>query len=469
MDEQIDISSSRDTMGKYWDKLADLLFTRSQKEKRQSRRKQQEIPTETVPRSMVLKYIECHNKAIPPQTSHETVTATIPATRPTATLVATTDVEPTVTQQEQPALPLLETNITLQPYSSPPPSPNYTTPKAALPRYKREDRSCLSLYPLVEAEGTFKLDDSAAASNGSSSARPSRPSYAGHRRSKSAPLLYEVPQLSQTHGVGRYRVSVNASSDFVDAITRNRADSFSDLLVIAVADVANGGGGSEITPARASRYTGNMDTTSPPPPKRAFSRGNSPVRLAIYGKDAENVVEEELHEQDGKLIFGRRKSRGPTSLSGTGDNTDSGDSSPVEMENVRSVAITPVSKTPSGSPQKLDEPLKRATTTLEKSKPHKRVVGRTARGPIKSKQARLETRVQVPASTKPTVSEKPRVHSIEIVSDITEADIFEYELKGPVSDVVTEVKANKTEKVTKPHSRRVRPVVGTRRATARKQ
>lgn len=52
---------------------------------------------------------------------------------------------------------------------------------------------------------------------------------------------------------------------------------------------------------------GNIDTTSPPPPRKAFSRGNSPVRLAIYGNAVDEVGEEELEEIDGRLIFGRRK------------------------------------------------------------------------------------------------------------------------------------------------------------------
>lgn len=124
------------------------------------------------------------------------------------------------------------------------------------------------------------------------------------------PLLYEVPQLSQTEGIGRYRRSVNATEGFIESTINKRNDSFADLS--ALLTEKRRAGSDEWK--RPLRFTGNMDTTSPPPPRKAFSRGNSPVRLAIYGEGVDEVGEEELEERDGKLIFGRRRTRGTSAV-----------------------------------------------------------------------------------------------------------------------------------------------------------
>lgn len=122
------------------------------------------------------------------------------------------------------------------------------------------------------------------------------------------PLLYPVPPLSEMQGVGRYRRSINATEEFVDS-NNNRNDSYADLLIAGDKRIRATSG----EWSRTGRNGGNMDTTSPPPPRSAFcSRASSPVRMALYGDDQHLVGEEELEEVNGKLLFGRRKSKGST-------------------------------------------------------------------------------------------------------------------------------------------------------------
>ena len=188
-------------------------------------------------------------------------------------------------------------------------SPTYTAPlnkamgggapRALLPRHPREDRACLTLEPLLEAN---ILDPEKISYNKEYSSKSTPPKADKPQRERKV-LLYEVPPLGQTEGIGRYRRSVNATDEFIDSALK-RKDSFTDLLPFTIGEKPRRTGSGEwgVNP-------GNMDTTSPPPPRKAFSRGNSPVRLAIYGVDADQVGEEELEEINGKLIFGRRKSR----------------------------------------------------------------------------------------------------------------------------------------------------------------
>ncbi|KAI5810133.1 hypothetical protein DFH27DRAFT_606559 [Peziza echinospora] len=201
---------------------------------------------------------------------------------------------------------------------------NYAS-RGPLPRRPREDRAYLSLEPLVEAQKLMATEKpwvpKLEAIELPVPTKSSPPLYEKPIRPmmRRLPLLYEVPQLSETQGVGKYRRSVNATEQFIDATTNNRNDSFSDLLALVVGEKTSAGG----EWVRPARIHGNMDTTSPPPPRRAFSRGNSPVRFAIYGEGVDEVAEEELEERDGKLIFGRRRTRG-SSLR-CADNADGSD------------------------------------------------------------------------------------------------------------------------------------------------
>lgn len=171
-------------------------------------------------------------------------------------------------------------------------------PRAPLPRRQREHRACFSLEALMEAQ---KLEKPWSAVI--ELPTPQLPLPQPGRPYQRQPLLYEVPPLSETQGIGRFRCSVNATEEFIDSTINKRNDSFADLSVVRQ-EKPRAGSDEYIRP---TRIMGNMDTTSPPPPRKAFSRGNSPVRLAIYGDAVDEVGEEELEEIDGRLIFGRKK------------------------------------------------------------------------------------------------------------------------------------------------------------------
>lgn len=178
---------------------------------------------------------------------------------------------------------------------------NGLPPRVPLPRRQREDRAYFSLEPLIEAQ---KLAASEKPWTAAIELPPPKLPLPNHEKgSQRQPLLYEVPPLSQTQGIGRYRRSVNATEEFIDSNINKRNDSFGDLPILRK-EKPRAGSDEYIRPAKV---LGNMDTTSPPPPRKAFSRGNSPVRLAIYGEAVNEVGEEELEEIDGRLIFGRRK------------------------------------------------------------------------------------------------------------------------------------------------------------------
>lgn len=170
-------------------------------------------------------------------------------------------------------------------------------PRAPLPRRHREHRAYFSLESLIEAQ---KLAASEKPWSAVIELPPPQLPLPQHGRQ---PLLYEVPPLSETQGIGRFRCSVNATEEFIDSTINKRNDSFADLSVVRQ-EKPRAGSDEYIRP---TKIMGNIDTTSPPPPRRAFSRGNSPVRLAIYGNTVDEVEEEELEEIDGRLIFGRRK------------------------------------------------------------------------------------------------------------------------------------------------------------------
>lgn len=170
-----------------------------------------------------------------------------------------------------------------------------------LPRRQREDRAYFSLEPLIEAQRLAASEKPWTAAI--ELPPPKLPLPYQDKAVRRQPLLYEVPPLSQTQGVGRYRRSVNATEEFIESRINKRSDSFADLSMLPK-EKPRAGSDEYIRPAK---ILGNMDTTSPPPPRKAFSRGNSPVRLAIYGEAVDEVGEEELEEIDGRLIFGRRK------------------------------------------------------------------------------------------------------------------------------------------------------------------
>lgn len=183
-------------------------------------------------------------------------------------------------------------------------------PRVPLPRRQREDRAYFSLEPLIEAQRLAASEKPWTATI--ELPPPKLPLPKQNKASQRQPLLYEVPPLSQTQGVGRYRRSVNATEQFIDSAMNKRNDSFADLSALRK-EKPRADSDECIRPAK---LLGNMDTTSPPPPRKAFSRGNSPVRLAIYGEAVDEVGEEELEEIDGRLIFGRRK-RGVSAVRGT--------------------------------------------------------------------------------------------------------------------------------------------------------
>ncbi|KAF8474653.1 hypothetical protein BDZ91DRAFT_271502 [Kalaharituber pfeilii] len=287
-------------MTKFWDKVLEMILSRGQRERHEKYLWDKQCgltPTTSISSTSSL------DRAITPEFK--------PTFRPTGPITGKVPASPQTPKTGSPTIysPSTTPLVPHSPVNSAPESPTYSNyqskmtsplvPRAPLPRRPREDRPYFSLEPLIEAQ---KLAEKPWG-NALELPPPKLPLPKQDKGYLRQPLLYEVPPLSQTQGVGRYRLSVNATEEFIDSTINKRNDSFADLLAM-VTEKPRAQSGEWIKPARV---TGNMDTTSPPPPRKAFSRGNSPVRLAIYGDGVDEVAEEELEERDGKLIFGRRK------------------------------------------------------------------------------------------------------------------------------------------------------------------
>ncbi|KAF8445488.1 hypothetical protein BGX38DRAFT_1271163 [Terfezia claveryi] len=302
-------------MTKFWDKVLEVILSRGQRERHE-------------------KYLWDKQCGISPATSISSTSSldrTItPEFKPT---VKPAEGSSPVTRLPTASSPTLHSPSTpLTQHSSPAGSPTHQThphkatnglpPRAPLPRRQREDRPYFSLEPLIEAQ---KLTASEKPWTAAIELPPPKLPLPNHEKaSQRQPLLYEVPPLSQTQGIGRYRRSVNATEEFIDSRINKRNDSFADLSTLRK-EKPRAGSDEYIRPAK---ILGNMDTTSPPPPRKAFSRGNSPVRLAIYGEAVNEVGEEELEEIDGRLIFGRRK-RAVSAVRGTDSINNEGEAEKV--------------------------------------------------------------------------------------------------------------------------------------------
>ncbi|KAF8417029.1 hypothetical protein EV426DRAFT_578393 [Tirmania nivea] len=302
-------------MTKFWDRVLEVILSRGQRERHE-------------------KYLWDKQCGMSPATSLSSTSSLdrtmTPEFKPT---VKPTESSSPVSRLPTASSPTLHSPSTpLTQHSSPAGSPTHPThlnkainglpPRVPLPRRQREDRAYFSLEPLME---TQKLATSEKPWTATIELPPPKLPLPNHEKAaQRQPLLYEVPPLSQTQGIGRYRRSVNATEEFIDSSINKRNDSFADLSMLRK-EKPRAGSDEYIRPAK---ILGNMDTTSPPPPRKAFSRGNSPVRLAIYGEAVYEVGEEELEEIDGRLIFGRRK-RAVSAVRGTDSTNTKGETEKV--------------------------------------------------------------------------------------------------------------------------------------------